>query len=196
MTTFVSPELIVLLLAITSMVIVINLDWRISTISLAVQYIGVFLLVAGEWPLGIALIKLLVGWMATAVLGITRLGQKSEPPDTSWPSGRFFRLLGGGLVLLTAWSAASVVSDWLPNLDPAQIQGGMILIGMGLLQLGLTARPLRITFGLLTLLAGFEIIYAGVEVSLLVAGLLASVNIGLAFFGAYLIMAPSQEEPS
>ncbi|MCL4562851.1 MAG: hypothetical protein M1281_19830 [Chloroflexi bacterium] len=186
--------LVIALLALSSLVIVINLDWRVNIFALAAQYVGVFLLVAGEWPTGMALTKLAVGWMAAAVLMITRIAQKEEPRETSWPSGRVFRLLAAGLVLLTVWSASAVVAEWLPNLALFQIQAGLILIGMGLLQLGLTAQPLRVTIGLLTLMAGFEIIYAAVEISLLVAGLLAGVNLGLAFFGAYLITAPSQEE--
>jgi hypothetical protein len=65
---------------------------------------------------------------------------------------------------------------------------------MGLLHLGLTAQPLRISIGLLTTLAGFEIIYASVETSILVAGLLAGVNIGLGLVGAYMITASEMEQ--
>jgi hypothetical protein len=72
--------------------------------------------------------------------------------------------------------------------------GSMLLMGMGLLYLGITAQPLRIVTGLLTLLAGFEILYAAVENAALVAALLAVVNLGLALAGAYLINAASKEE--
>jgi len=65
---------------------------------------------------------------------------------------------------------------------------------MGLLQLGLTALPLRITIGLLTVLSGFEILYAVVETSTLVSGLLAGVSLGLALVGAYLLTIPTMEE--
>jgi hypothetical protein len=66
---------------------------------------------------------------------------------------------------------------------------------MGILLLGLTADTLRITLGLLTLLAGFEILYATVETSILLAGLLSIVNLGLALGGAYLMTAAPEEEP-
>jgi hypothetical protein len=52
---------------------------------------------------------------------------------------------------------------------------------------------LRVTIGLLTALSGFEIIYAAIETSTLVTGLLAGVNLGLALAGAYLIIAPTME---
>ena len=68
-------------------------------------------------------------------------------------------------------------------------------MGMGLLHLGLTNHPFRVTLGLLTVLSGFEILYAAVETSTLVAGLLAGINLGLALVCAYLLVAPLLEEP-
>ncbi len=56
-----------------------------------------------------------------------------------------------------------------------------------MLQLGFTSQSLNVALGLLTVLAGFEILYAAVEISALVAGLLAGVNLGIALIGAYLI---------
>jgi hypothetical protein len=72
----------------------------------------------------------------------------------------------------------------------------MILIALGLLHLGLTSQPFRVVLGLLTVLSGFEILYAAVESSILITGLLAAVTLGLAMLGAYLITAPTLEETS
>jgi len=66
-------------------------------------------------------------------------------------------------------------------------------MGMGLLHLGLTAQPIRSILGLLTVLAGFEIIYATIETSLLVNAILAAITLSLAFTGAYLRVAPLME---
>jgi hypothetical protein len=41
----------------------------------------------------------------------------------------------------------------------------------------------------MTVLAGFEILYSAVEGSILVAALLATINLGLALVGAYLMVA-------
>jgi hypothetical protein len=65
---------------------------------------------------------------------------------------------------------------------------------MGLLQLGMTTRISRIFIGLFTMLSGFEILYAVVERSILVTGLLALINLGLAIAGSYLITASNIEE--
>jgi hypothetical protein len=66
---------------------------------------------------------------------------------------------------------------------------------MGLLQLGTSAQPFRVVLGLLTVLAGFEIIYAAVESSTLVAALLAAINLSLALTGAYLLNMSQLEKP-
>jgi hypothetical protein len=75
-----------------------------------------------------------------------------------------------------------------------QAWGGLLLIGFGLLHLGFSSRSIRVAFSLLTMLAGFEILYAVVEASTLVAALLALVNLGIALAGAYLMELPSMEE--
>ena len=188
------PAFIILLVA--AVAVLILRDWRLVLAALAVQYIGVFLLAAGVWPVSLAIIKLVVGWMATAVLGLTQLSHKETVEEHSWPSGWLFRLLASLLVLLVIISTAPGLVLWMPaNVGLAAVQGSLALIGMGMLQLGMTTRPLRVIAGLLTVLAGFEILFASVENSILVAGLLASVNLGLALIGAYLL-TPASEEAS
>ena len=48
----------------------------------------------------------------------------------------------------------------------------------------------------MTVLSGFEILYAAVEGSILVAALLATINLGLALVGAYLLIAQHPEPGS
>ena len=71
--------------------------------------------------------------------------------------------------------------------------GGLLLIGMGLMQIALRSSLYRNALGLLTLFSGFEILYAAVESSTLVAGLLAAVNLGVALVTAYLLTVPTLE---
>jgi hypothetical protein len=72
--------------------------------------------------------------------------------------------------------------------------GGILLTTMGLLQLGMTTQILRVILGLLTTLSGFEILYAAMEGSSLVAALLVVVNLGLGLVGAYLLTVASEEQ--
>ncbi len=184
------------LILVASAGLLISRDWRWSMSLLAVQYVAVAWLVAQHWLLGMASVKLVTGWMATAALGMTRLGistQESEL-ESVLPRGRWFRIFLAGIVALLTAASAPRIEAVIPGLGLQVIAGGLILAGMGMLHLGITSEILRVIIGLLTLLSGFEILYAGVESSILVAALLAVVNLGLALAGSYLMAAKASSE--
>lgn len=185
-----------LLVAFTSIWLLLSHHWRASLLALALQYLGVFVLVVYSWPLEMAAVKLVAGWMSSAILGaaIASAPKAWQGEERFWPSGRIFRLLLAVLAGLAIWALAPQLENWLPAANLIHIWGGCTLIGMGLLHLGLTAQPLRVMIGLLTILAGFEVLYATVESSTLVAALLASINLGLALVGSYLLMASVAED--
>jgi len=188
--------IVVGLLLVTSVGLLLSRDWRWSLGFLAAQYLGMFWLVTLHWPFGLASVKLVTGWMASATLGVTRLGmsEREQADESAWPQGHPFRLFAAALVVILVIAATPQVEIMIPGISRPVIVGGLLLTGMGLLHLGITAEILRITLGLLTVLAGFEILYATVETSILLAGLLAIVNLGLALAGAYLMTAAPQEE--
>jgi hypothetical protein len=181
------------LLLATAAFLLVAQDWRWRIGALAVLYLGVFALVLPAWPLELAAVKLVAGWMAGTVLGFTRLSLEGRDADEARPTGIPFRLVATGLVVLVVFGVAPGLSAWAAPISPAQAWGALLLISMGLLNLGLGAETLPSVLGLLTILAGFEILYAAVEASTLVAGLLATVNLGASLVGAYLLLAPSME---
>ncbi len=185
----------VILVAITSVILLAGRDWRLAVSALGAQYVGVFILVALIWPLEMAAVKLVAGWIAAAILGMELVNrpEKSLGDERFGWSGSLFRIFSAGLVGLAVLSFAPDMAKWMLTASYDQILGGLILAGMGLLHLGLTAHPLRTILGLLTVLAGFEILYATVETSALVAGFLAAINLGIALIGAYLLAAPTLE---
>lgn len=172
-----------ILLAVTSLALLAHFNWRWTLLALAVQYLAVAWLVALNWPLSLAAIKLVVGWMAGAVLATSQAGTH-EPAEPM--AGRLFRLLAAGLVLVAVYTVSAPARAWLQVSLPV-VLGTFVLVGVGLLQISMSHQPLRVVVGLLTVLAGFEILYAALELSVLVAGLLAAVNLGLALSGAYLL---------
>jgi hypothetical protein len=186
----------IFLVTLTALLLLTIRDWRWGILALAVQYVGVIVLVALSWPLEIALVKIVAGWMAGAVLGLAMANAPEmwRGEEHSWPSGRLFRLLTAGLTWLVVISLVPRITSWVPGIDRSVAWGGLTLISFGLLHLALTTQPLRVALGLLTLLSGFEILYAAVQTSTLVAGLLATVNIAIALTGAYLIIAPGMEK--
>jgi hypothetical protein len=180
----------VVICLITSITLLLARDWRITLTLLAIQYSGMFLLVLSHWPPGMSAAKLITGWMSVAILVMTQSDfPKSTYQESSWPEGRFFRLFIAALVIIAIASLAPSLLVWLPGITLPVAYGGLFVVGMGLLQLGITIQPLRVTIGLLTVLCGFEILYASIENSVLVAALLSVVNLGLALVGVYLITA-------
>jgi len=102
-----------------------------------------------------------------------------------------------GVVALVAAGSTARIEAAIPGLGPPVIAGSLFLIGAGAVHLGMTSDVLRVILGLLTMLTGFEILYAAVESSSLVTGLLSVVNLGLALTGSYLLLAgssPSEED--
>jgi hypothetical protein len=87
------------------------------------------------------------------------------------------------------------LTEIIPGIGLPASAASLTLISMGLLNLGITSQPLPVSLGLLMILAGFEILYAAVEGSVLVAGLLAAVSLGLALTGAYLLTATESGQP-
>ena len=192
--TFALPAVIVVYLAAS--ILLISSDWRLSISALAIQYAGIVILVGLSWPLEKAVVKLVAGWMAGAVLGLALISLPGR--DRTEPrlplSSVLFRLLGAAMVGFIAYSWGPIITTWMPEVALEQAYGGVVLLALGLFHLGLTSQPLRVVLGLLTVLGGFEILYAAVESSALVTGLLASVSLGLALVGAYLLIIPTQEE--
>jgi hypothetical protein len=169
-------------------------DWRWSIGWLAAQYLGVFWLVQTHWPVSMAAAKLVTGWMVCAILVIAQINTPpAEDTGSSWPQGRLFRLFTAGIVGTATFALSLPASTWL-GLSLPVTWGSLILIGMGLLQLGISAQSFRVVLGLLAVLAGFEILYASVESSTLVAALLSAVNLGLALAGAYFLNMHQEEE--
>src|SRR5512134_2799857 len=181
----------VLVIVLTSVGLLLARDWRWSIILLAVQFLGMFVLTLQHWPLGMASVKVVAGWMSAAVLGMTRSGLTGEESDeeSSWLRGRLFRFFTAGIVLLIAAVVTPDVDTVMADPGFPVTNGSLVLIGMGLLHLGVSTRVLRVTIGLITVLSGFEILYSAVENSVLVAALLAAINLGLALVGAYLMVA-------
>jgi len=181
------------LLIISSLTLLISQSWRWSIIALAVLYLGMFWMITWQWSLGLAAVKLVTGWMAGAVLGVSQPGNALE--ETSLPRlpGRGFKVVTASLVWVLAFAVAPSIQNFFPG-GRNFVMGAIILIGMGLLQLGMSHRPLRVILGLFTVLSGFELLYASVENSVLVAGLISGVNLGLALAGAYLLVNPEEEE--
>jgi hypothetical protein len=134
--------------------------------------------------------------MSAAILGMTRSGLASpdSAEEEAWPRGRPFRLFAAGIVALIVTVVTPSVDTIMADAGFPVTSASLLLIGIGLLHLGITAHTLRVTIGLMTVLSGFEVLYSAVEGSVLVAALLAVINLGLALVGSYLLIASNSQE--
>lgn len=181
----------IILLMLTSIGLALYLPWRWSVIALAIQYLGMFWLVSQSLPLGLAAVKLVIGWMAGAVLATSQVNAVESQSLTDL-SGRVFRVLTTLFSFIVVFSIDSQIQVWLAIQQPVLL-GGLILLAAGLVQMGMTVAPFRLIIGLLTFIAGFEVLYAELVSSVLVVGLLGIITLGLAMAGSYFIAASSLE---
>jgi hypothetical protein len=183
----------VALILATATAMLIDTDWRINLGALALQYLAMFWLVTRHLPFAMGSAKLITGWMVVAILGMTRLGLTNvdDEEESFFSQGQTFRIALMGIVAIVTVGAAPSIESAIPGLGLPVIAGGLLLIGGGIIHLGITTNIMRVILGLLTMLAGFEIIYAAIESAILVTGLLAVVNLGLGVVGSYLMLAGS-----
>jgi len=183
-----------IVIAIISMVNLILREWRINAVALAVQYLAAFYLITLSWPVGLSIIKLIVGWMATTAIALTSLRQMKGMPTSEPSASLVFRGLAGIIVILVIFVLAPGLQESIfPEIELVIVQGGLMLMGMSLMQLGTSADPYLNIISLLSLLAGFDIIYAALERSTLLTGLLVVLNLSLALVGVYFISQSSTE---
>jgi hypothetical protein len=201
------PVLAMGCVGLTSIGLLLISNWRWTIIALAVQYAGVFLLIENNWPLTLALVKLIAGWMAGAIIGLAisaipgeyqigantaQLNNLKRAPGINL-SNRVFRIFVAGFFALVIIAIAPTIDKVIPELTLEQSYGALFLFGFGILQLCLTTEILPVILGLLTTLAGFEVIYAVIESSSMVTALLATITLGIALVGAYVITITAVE---
>jgi hypothetical protein len=184
----------VLLILASLLTMLVFDEWRRNVIALAVLYLGIFILLVQVFPLTLSAVKLITGWVSTLLLALTLPKEKylSRP---GLLSNRLFRALSLVLIWVIAFLLARSISSSFQIMLEITFASMAIFTG-GLLQLGMKGQPLSIILGILTLLAGFELLYASVETSVLINGLLAAINLLIALVGSIFAESTPKEDLS
>jgi MFS family permease len=179
---------------VTALIIYLTSNWRIALLALLGQYLLVGLGLAQRIQPEVAFVKILVGILAVLILYLTarRLQEEEDPnPDkeseprilgmhVGWMSGPLglpLRLLSVFLVIL---ALVRLFDNYQLALVPVQVALVASWLGaMGMLGLVLSGGPLRVAYAFLTILTGFDLVYATLEPSLAVVG----------FFSAFTLLA-------
>ncbi len=102
------------------------------------------------------------------------------------PSGTWFRLVAILLVASASISLAWAAMGTSDTAAPGVPIGAGLLMGLGLLQVGLSEEPLRVGSGLMSVIGGFEIGYTTVETAIALHGLIIGIPLLVALVVAYL----------
>jgi hypothetical protein len=187
--------------AVTGAALVI-LDNRWYSIgALMLQYILAALLGAVLLGPGVALVKIIGGALVCGML-LAAIRRGSSPglvrpePPSGYPTGWPFRLAAATLIIVAGWGLGQTGWLGLPGLAFPEALGSAFLLCLGLLQLGISEQPLKVGFGLLTAISGFEIAYAAIEPSLAVQALLVGVHLAIALVMSYIALVIAAAEPA
>jgi len=180
-----------LLIFISALSSTILRNWKVTLISLAIMYVGMTILISVSLPISIVIIKLIVGWMCCAVLGISCISiqYQETSSEKSLFSSLLFRVLAVALVSAVIVVLIPIIQPQLiSSVPPVTLIACVVLILIGLIQVAMTHEPFFTITGLLTLFLGFEAFYSIVELSNLLTGLLAVINLGFVLIGSYLLI--------
>jgi hypothetical protein len=191
-------------LIVTGLTIFLTSDWRLSLTGLLVQYLMIGLALTRFVQAEVAILKILVGVLAVSILYLTgRRIQEAKEPQTPKAGGQRFlglqigwgagplslplRLLAVLLVTLALLLFYDRYSLVLVSADITFVASW--LAGMGILGLVLSSDPLRVAPAVLTILAAFDLVYAGLEPSLAIVGFLGALILLAALSFSYLSSA-------
>ena len=190
-------------LFLTALFIALSSDWRLSLLALLVQYVLAGLTLTRFIRPEVAVVKILVGTLTVLIFYLTALHvhgprriQESEEEQPhalrrwlGWdggPMGLVLRLLAVLLVVLALIQLFGELRLPLVSTDIAF--AAIWLASMGILGLVLGGGPLRVAPAALTILTGFDLLYATLEPSLAAVGLIGALTLLSALAFSYLAL--------
>lgn len=166
--------------------------WRRALIGLGVLFLMAFVFYLQVWPFTMSAVKLITGWMVVVTLFFSPIQEDFPEPGIS--GHQVFKFVALVFIWVVAFLITSKVNQYF-QIKPEILFAAIAIFGTGLLQLGMTTKPFYILTGILLVFAGFEILYASIETSILINGLLALINLLVALVGSYLLSLKNEEEP-
>jgi len=162
-------------------------DWRSLLISLAALEAALGSALLAVWGPTLVVMHLLAGWLAAAMLGLGQTMHRRKHPAPRPLTGRVVRGLAGVLTLALVFSVGPVLARAWPTVPEAVRWAAAATALLGLMQTAWSRHPLRLSIGLLTVLAGFAPLFAWQHADLLTTGWLAGFQLLLAWSGSYLL---------
>jgi hypothetical protein len=182
----------VIMILAALLIVLISNDWRRLVVSLAVLYLGMFILLVQVMPLTLSAVKLITGWMTALLLGLIVPKQKAIPAE-GLIANQIFKLFASILLWILAFLISKSLSTTF-SVSPEIAFASMAIFGSGLLQIGMKIQPMSVILGILIVFAGFELVYASLETSILINGLLSAINLLIAMVGSFFALHQDKQE--
>ncbi len=174
-----------------SLMLFVFLTWRRALIGLGALVLMAFIFYLQVWPFTMAAVKLITGWMVVAILFFSPIQEEAPQPGIN--GNQVFKIVALIFIWVVAFLITSKINQFF-QIKPEILFAAIAVFGTGLLQLGMTTVPFYILTGILMVFTGFEILYASIETSILINGLLALMNLLVALVGSYLLSLNKEEE--
>ncbi len=198
---------------VTSVVILVVWDWRVTLLALTAHYLIASFLFVDLLDARLVNVKVLIGLFIALILYMTArqvnwgrlpadlseleaasLSQRRGPSvvrESVWTTV-LFRAFLALMLLLIVFTLAQRPEFQLPAVPRSLNHINLavyMLIGSGLLGIGSTSQPLRAGIYLLLFLTGFELFYSALEQSVVILAMLAVANLAVTLAIAFLTQA-------
>jgi hypothetical protein len=160
-------------------------DWRYRLALVAIIELIGFILIVQIWPIALASVKLISGWMGIALLATTFTFSFTESAPSSPVSSRIFRLMLVVFGWLLVLVSAERFNEWLP-IPYTNLFVGLVFFLSGMTYLALRMNSIDTVIGLLIFFEGFDVIYSSLEGSALITGIFGIIIISICLTGSYL----------
>jgi len=176
------PSVVGLLAALA--LLLVARRWQMHSLGMAALYFFAALLHTRVIRPEVALVKLIIGWMIALALYMTgrhlsglQEGPGGEGEAVEGERPRFSLAAGAPLRILVLVAVFIIAQGISRRFSLPQVPGDVglacYLLGTGgLFLMGLSEDPFRAGLGVLTFLAGFDLLFGALEPSLVVAGLI------------------------
>ena len=176
--------LIIISVSVSGVILIFS-DWRWRMVCLAViQLIG-FILIVQIWPIALASVKLISGWMGVALISATMSSSSNKDQSESLVAAKIFKLMLAAFSWVVIAASVDQLNNWLP-ISYTYLFIGLVFFFCGIFFVSLITDINGIAVGLLIFLAGFDIIYSSLEGSALVTGFYGLIVILISLVSSYL----------
>ena len=178
-------SVLIIISILLSGAILILTDWRWKMAGLAAIQLISFILILQIWPISLASVKLISGWMGVALISATMASAIDLRNNELQISARVFKLMLAAFSWIVIAVTVERLNSWLP-IPYTNLFIGLVFFLCGILYFSQEHDINGIAIGLLIFLSGFDVIYSSLEGSALVTGIYGLIVILVSIISSYL----------